>query len=629
MHEPSGPELVQAIRPSAEPTSRRRVESRTASRIASPAGDGRRAHAGRPIGDRGRHRADRGRPGEPSRSGHRSRGRRERRAEPDRAEPAVGEPDRPPLDLDAVRQVWPDLVKKVGAKLGMRLVSRRADRRRGPDVLVIAAKPGYNSLADRVRDCRGPGEDRAVPAAAAPPAGDGPLSSGQPDRSRRVARPSARRAAPAETRWRPTRWSRRSSSCSRRVRSTWSTTTTRSRLEPDPARLDRRPQRSGLARVGASARSSEPHHALEAKKATVFNQLGKLADLMRNAGKLRESVAKATESLGQLQVEGTSGGGAVTAKVNGRLEVVSVRIDPKLLADGDAELLEDLVTAAVNAGLAKAREAAAQSLASLTGGLPPGCSRLGGADPGPTGGEAVTMSGFSAAVDRLTIGPGPLARDRRQVRRAAGPSPPQVPGRGGPRAGRGHPRGQGPDPPLPGLLPPDRGRPADLRDLPRPAPRPGDRLRRRAIARPAWPWRRPGPSRASTTSSWAASPRSQGMGPEQLTVDALDARVQSGTVRELIMATNPNLEGDGTALSSPTACTTAPSGSPGWPAAWPPAAPSSSPTATCSPTPSPADSRSDPTSLSVSCTDRTVRDDPRFLGGPIARLCLMSRRIVA
>jgi recombination protein RecR len=40
----------------------------------------------------------------------------------------------------------------------------------------------------------------------------------------------------------------------------------------------------------------------------------------------------------------------------------------------------------------------------------------------------------------------------------------------------------------------------------------------------------------------------QGMGPEQLTVDALDARVRSGGVREVIMATNPNLEGDGTAL---------------------------------------------------------------------------------
>ncbi|MCA1685542.1 MAG: YbaB/EbfC family nucleoid-associated protein [Planctomycetia bacterium] len=102
----------------------------------------------------------------------------------------------------------------------------------------------------------------------------------------------------------------------------------------------------------------------------MFNNLGNLADLMRNAGKLQETVQKATESLGQVQVEGTAGGGAVSARANGRLELLSVRIDPKLLADGDAELLEDLVTAAVNQALVKAREAAAKSLSAMAGGLP-------------------------------------------------------------------------------------------------------------------------------------------------------------------------------------------------------------------------------------------------------------------
>jgi len=121
------------------------------------------------------------------------------------------------------------------------------------------------------------------------------------------------------------------------------------------------------------------------EKEIVFNKMGMLTELMRNAGKLRESAEKAFESLGQLEVEGDSGGGAVSAKVNGRLEVVAVRIDPKLLADGDAELLEDLVVAAVNAGLTKAREAAAQSLASLTGGLPLG---LFGPMAGGPGGES-------------------------------------------------------------------------------------------------------------------------------------------------------------------------------------------------------------------------------------------------
>lgn len=118
----------------------------------------------------------------------------------------------------------------------------------------------------------------------------------------------------------------------------------------------------------------------------MFGQLGNFAELIRNAGKLKESVAKATEALGQLQVEGTSGGGAVTARVNGRLEVVSVRIDSKLVADGDTELLEDLVAAAVNSGLNRAREAAAQSLTSLAGGMPMGLFS-GLVDPDPSDGR--------------------------------------------------------------------------------------------------------------------------------------------------------------------------------------------------------------------------------------------------
>jgi DNA-binding YbaB/EbfC family protein len=117
----------------------------------------------------------------------------------------------------------------------------------------------------------------------------------------------------------------------------------------------------------------------------VFNNLGNFADLMRNAGRLRETVEKTTEALGQLHVEGTAGGGAVTARANGRLELLSVRIDPKLIADGDLELLEDLVTAAVNQAMSKAREEAAKSLSSLAGGLPlPGLGNL----LGPGGGGA-------------------------------------------------------------------------------------------------------------------------------------------------------------------------------------------------------------------------------------------------
>ena len=116
----------------------------------------------------------------------------------------------------------------------------------------------------------------------------------------------------------------------------------------------------------------------------MFNNLGKLADLMQNAGKIQENLQKATESLGQVVVEGVSGGGEVTVKANGRMELISVRIDPSLLSGGDAELLEDLVTAAANQALAKAREAAAKSLSTVAGGLPlpPGFGNLFGGEPG-------------------------------------------------------------------------------------------------------------------------------------------------------------------------------------------------------------------------------------------------------
>lgn len=121
----------------------------------------------------------------------------------------------------------------------------------------------------------------------------------------------------------------------------------------------------------------------------MFNNLGQLADLMKNAGKIRESVEKAGQALGQLVVEGSSAGGAVSAKANGRMELIALRIDPDLLTDPDAELLEDLVLSAVNQALTRAREAAAQSMANLAGGLPiPGLSGFMGPGSGfgPDGG---------------------------------------------------------------------------------------------------------------------------------------------------------------------------------------------------------------------------------------------------
>jgi DNA-binding YbaB/EbfC family protein len=111
----------------------------------------------------------------------------------------------------------------------------------------------------------------------------------------------------------------------------------------------------------------------------MFENFGQLANLMKNASKIRESMEKAAESMASLRVEGSAAGGAVQVVATGQLELVSVRIDPKLVADGDVELLEDLLLAAVNQALQNAREAAGQSLQGIAGDfLPPGSNPTGG-----------------------------------------------------------------------------------------------------------------------------------------------------------------------------------------------------------------------------------------------------------
>ena len=101
----------------------------------------------------------------------------------------------------------------------------------------------------------------------------------------------------------------------------------------------------------------------------MFNNLGQIADLMKNAGKIRESVTKASEALGEIEMEGISSHGAVTVRANGRLEILDVRIDPKIFETHDVALLEELITVASNQALLNARAAAAEKIKSLTGGL--------------------------------------------------------------------------------------------------------------------------------------------------------------------------------------------------------------------------------------------------------------------
>jgi len=91
--------------------------------------------------------------------------------------------------------------------------------------------------------------------------------------------------------------------------------------------------------------------------------------LMRQAKKLEKAMADAKEKLGDVVVDAESGGGLVKVQMNGRCEVVRLAIDPKVIDPGERAMLEDLVTAAVNAAAEKARAAADEHVTRATGGI--------------------------------------------------------------------------------------------------------------------------------------------------------------------------------------------------------------------------------------------------------------------
>jgi DNA-binding YbaB/EbfC family protein len=78
-----------------------------------------------------------------------------------------------------------------------------------------------------------------------------------------------------------------------------------------------------------------------------------MADMMKQAQQLQNKLARVQEEAGQKTVEASAGGNMVNAVVNGRLELISLRIDPTVVEGGDVEMLQDLVLAAVNEGVAK------------------------------------------------------------------------------------------------------------------------------------------------------------------------------------------------------------------------------------------------------------------------------------
>ena len=94
-----------------------------------------------------------------------------------------------------------------------------------------------------------------------------------------------------------------------------------------------------------------------------------MGNLMKQAQQFQTKMAKLQEELGDRTVEASAGGGMVTAVANGRQEILSVKIDPEVIDPNDVDMLQDLIQAAVNDALTRAKDMVNEEMGRLTKGL--------------------------------------------------------------------------------------------------------------------------------------------------------------------------------------------------------------------------------------------------------------------
>lgn len=97
--------------------------------------------------------------------------------------------------------------------------------------------------------------------------------------------------------------------------------------------------------------------------------IGAMGDLLKQAQEMQSRMAKIQEELANKTVQGSAGGGMVQVTINGQFNMTAVQIEPSVINAAEKEMLEDLILAAVNDGMRKARELASSEMSKLTGGL--------------------------------------------------------------------------------------------------------------------------------------------------------------------------------------------------------------------------------------------------------------------
>ena len=99
-------------------------------------------------------------------------------------------------------------------------------------------------------------------------------------------------------------------------------------------------------------------------------------NLMKQAQRMQRQMEEKTKEMEEKEWEATAGGGAVTVKISGKKEVLSVKLDPEVVDPDDIEMLEDLIVAATNEALRKVEEESSEMMSALTGGLGGGLGGL-------------------------------------------------------------------------------------------------------------------------------------------------------------------------------------------------------------------------------------------------------------
>lgn len=94
-----------------------------------------------------------------------------------------------------------------------------------------------------------------------------------------------------------------------------------------------------------------------------------MQQLMKQAQQMQKQLAEAQESMNEVSVDASAGGGMVKVKVNGQMQLESITIDPEAVDPEDIEMLQDMIVAAVNEGIRSVGEIANQRMGAITGGM--------------------------------------------------------------------------------------------------------------------------------------------------------------------------------------------------------------------------------------------------------------------